>query len=501
MNRPLLCVTAAAKTTADLLRARDAAERAGAEMVELRLDGVQDLDVAASLQGRRTPVIATCRPVREGGQFDGVEQERRGILEAASRLGAEFVDVEARASFAPDLIRARNGRGVIASAHHFGNARVDAAAEMRLLRETGAEVAKLAVTADRLTDLLPLHAVADQADPEGRSHVLIGMGTAGMLSRVFAARLRNRWSYAGDGVAPGQIPVGRMLEEFRFDRIRQDTDLYGVVGNPVSHSRSPAMHNAGFAALGLNAAYVPLQAAEVADFVAFARAAGLRGASITAPFKVGLMAHVDEIDPVAERVGAINTLIVRGDRWIGANTDVAGFLAPLAGRIALRGVRATILGAGGAARAVAAALSSQGAIVTVSARRRAAAQLVAAQAGGRAGEFPPRAGTWDVLVNATSAGAGPGGINPIEGSALDGEIVFDLVYSPAETPLLAAARDAGCLTIGGLEMLIAQAERQFELWTGQTPPRGLFHAAASATAGDPSTTDPTAVSGSARANG
>jgi shikimate dehydrogenase len=307
--------------------------------------------------------------------------------------------------------------------------------------------------------------------------VLLGMGTAGIPTRLLAARLRNRWTYAGDGVAPGQLPLLRMRRDFRFNRIRTDSALYGVVGNPVSHSRSPVMHNAGFAALGLNAAYLPLEASDTEDFVRFARQLELRGASITAPFKVALMSHVDEVDPLARRVGAINTLIVRGGRWIGANTDVRGFLAPLTRRVSLKGVRAAVLGAGGAARAVAVALNQQGALVTVCARRREAAAEVAALIGGQVGTFPPRAGSWDVLVNATPAGSASDPDNPVAGAPLDGQIVFDLVYAPAETRLLSDARAAGCTTIGGLEMLIAQAEEQFELWTGQRPPAGLFEAA------------------------
>jgi 3-dehydroquinate dehydratase/shikimate dehydrogenase len=243
------------------------------------------------------------------------------------------------------------------------------------------------------------------------------------------------------------------------------------------------MHNAGFAALGLNAVYVPLQAADVEDFVAFARDTKMRGASITAPFKVGMFAHVDETDALARNVGAINTLIARDGRWIGTNTDVEGFLAPLAGRMALKGTRATVLGSGGAARGVAVALGTQGAAVTVCARKPESAHDVAQLAGGAVGTWPPRAGSWDVLVNATSCGSAGRGDDPMAGVALDGEIVFDLVYAPAETPLIARARAEGCLTIGGIEMLVAQAERQFELWTGQRPPAGLFSAAAASATG------------------
>jgi 3-dehydroquinate dehydratase/shikimate dehydrogenase len=195
------------------------------------------------------------------------------------------------------------------------------------------------------------------------------------------------------------------------------------------------------------------------------------------------MSHVDRVEPLASRVGAINTIIVRDGRWIGANTDVHGFLAPLAGRIGLKGTRAAILGAGGAARGVAIALADRGAAVTICARKHDAAREIAELVGGRVGSFPPKSGTWDILVNATPAGTGAEGINPIAGAPLDGEIVFDLVYAPAETRLLAEARAAGCLTIGGLEMLVAQAERQFELWTGHQPPADLFARAAGAHTG------------------
>jgi shikimate dehydrogenase len=174
----------------------------------------------------------------------------------------------------------------------------------------------------------------------------------------------------------------------------------------------------------------------------------------------------------------VNTLVVRDGRWIGANTDVAGFLAPLAGRIRLTATRASVLGAGGAARGVAIALADEGAHVTICARRPERAREIAELVGGSVGPFPPTPRSWDLLVNATPAGTGAEGENPMAGAALDGTLVYDLVYTPAETRLMAAARAAGCDAIGGMEMLVAQAERQFELWTGQRPPDGLFARAA-----------------------
>jgi 3-dehydroquinate dehydratase/shikimate dehydrogenase len=279
-------------------------------------------------------------------------------------------------------------------------------------------------------------------------------------------------------VAPGQLPASRLLAEYRFRRIAQDAALYGVVGNPIIHSRSPVMHNAGFAALGLNAVYVPLEARDAADFVAFAERMGFRGASVTTPFKIPVMKRADEIDPLAREVGAINTVTVRNGRWLATNTDVDGFLAPLLKRTQLEGRRATVLGSGGAARAVAVALASRGSRVTVAARNADVASAIGAMVGGSSAMLPPPPASWDVLVNATTVGSQTTPGNPMGSAPLDGSIVFDLVYAPPDTELLQVARAAGCQTIGGLEMLIAQAERQFELWTGQRPPAGLFEAAA-----------------------
>jgi len=471
-----LCVTVTGRTMEELRRARDAA--AGADLVEVRLDGVDRPDAAGALEGRLRPVIVTCRPAWEGGRFEGSEDDRLRILCEAATGGAEFVDVELRAPFAADIIRPRRGRGVVASMHLFGEPPPDVPSMVRALHATGAEVVKLAYEARSLTETLPLFELVQQPEFQTSDHVLIAMGASGVATRVLAARLRNRWTYAGDGMAPGQLPPARLVDEFHFRRIRPDADLYGVVGNPVMHSLSPVMHNAGFAQRGLNAAYVPLEAKHTDDFVQFARAMRLRGASITAPFKVAMMDRVDHVDALASEVGAINTLHVRGGQWIGSNTDVHGFVTPLKGRMTLKGTRAAVLGAGGAARAVAVALKREGADVRVCARRAAEAEQVATLVGVRTGEFPPGPGTWDVLVNATSAGTRADDESPMNGVALDGEIVFDLIYAPSETPLIAQARAAGCWTIGGIEMLIRQAERQFEIWTGAPPPADLFRHAA-----------------------
>ena len=466
MTTALLCATVTADTMAELRHRRDLVR--GADLVELRLDGVCDLDVAGALAGRRTRVVATCRPSWQGGRYDGDEQARVAILEAAWTLGAEYVDVEDGAAAA--LMRRSGGARIVRSFHDFDRVPADAAARLRALLASGAEVVKLAAMTHRLADVVTL---ADLARTAGGRAVVIGMGPCGVASRILAAQFGSLWTYAGEGVAPGQLPLGRMRDEFHVPRVTPHTAVYGLVGQPVDHSLSPAMHNAAFRAAGIDAVYVPLPAADFADFEHFARAFRIRGVSVTAPYK--LDAHrVAAGATDAAGLGAINTLRRTEDGWEGRNTDIEGFLGPLAGRT-LRGARVSVLGAGGAARGVAAALSGAGAHVRLHARRAEAAQATATACGVVAGPWPPD-DDWNILVNATPVGTAPRvDDTPVRFSgSLAGRLVYDLVYNPLETALMRQARRQGADVLGGLPMLVAQAAAQFYWWTGQHPSSSLM---------------------------
>jgi shikimate dehydrogenase len=239
------------------------------------------------------------------------------------------------------------------------------------------------------------------------------------------------------------------------------------------------MHNAAFGATGIDAVYLPLPARTADDFVTFARALGVKGASITIPHKVALFDRVDEVDGVARRVGAINTVRAIGGRWAGTNTDVEGFLKPLAERATLEGLRASVLGSGGAARAVAVALTSSGCRVRIHGRSREHAERAAAVTSADVGAYPPERGSWDLLVNCTPVGMYPHvDETPIDAAELTGQYVYDLIYNPTVTRLLREAARAGCQTIGGLEMLVAQAREQFHWWTGVDPPAEVMREAA-----------------------
>jgi 3-dehydroquinate dehydratase/shikimate dehydrogenase len=475
MTKPRLCVTITATSMAELRQRRDAVR--DADLVELRLDGVADADVAGALAGRRLPVIVTCRPAWEGGRFDGSEEDRRRLLGEALARGAEFVDIEWRAGFS-DLLAQTGGRRIVLSSHDFETIPADLVDRARTMRASGAEVVKVAVTARRLSDCIAL-AELGASMGRGGGLVLIAMGSPGLVTRVLPRRFFSEWSYAGTLGVVGQVSPDSLLNTYGFRSLKPETPLYGLVGSPIDHSVSPDMHNAAFKATSTDAVYLPLPAADAADFMTFARAFHLKGASITIPFKVSLFDHVDEVVAVARRVGAINTIAVDRGRWVGGNTDVAGFLQPLTeAGVPVSHVRAAVLGGGGSARAVAIGLRSAGADVTIHARDAARAQEAAHAVGVRGAPWPP-ANAWDLLVNCTPVGMYPKvDQSPLPAAALSGRYVYDLVYNPPVTRLLREAAAAGCVTIGGLDMLVAQAQEQFSWWTGTKAPAGVMRQAA-----------------------
>ena len=466
MRPAKLCVTVTADTTAELRTRRD--QVVDADLIELRVDTVKDPSAAAALAGRKKPVIFTCRPKSQGGHFAGSEEERRAILSEALALGAEFVDLEFTGSCA-DLMERTGGRRIVLSHHDFDGVPANLPELAQAMLSSGAEVVKLAITARGLRDNVTLRHIARGTRVPMS---LIAMGDAGLPSRVLATWIGSCWTYAGNGVAPGQISDRVLHDEYRFRRIGARTAVYGVVGKPVSHSVSPAMHNAAFRSGHLDAVYLPLAASDFDDFLAFAGEAPIAGVSVTAPFKVNAFETADECDPVSRRIQSVNTLRRDGSRWLGCNTDVTGFLAPLESTLRVRGIRAAILGAGGAARSVSVALASAGVRVTIAARRQDQAQAVAALTGAAVTTWPPDPASWDLLVNATPVGTSPNSaVSPLPDAYLfhGGGVVYDLVYNPPHTRLLQDAARAGCRTIGGLDMLVAQAQAQFEWWTGRKP--------------------------------
>lgn len=268
--------------------------------------------------------------------------------------------------------------------------------------------------------------------------------------------------------------------------INGSTELFGIIGSPVRHTLSPAMHNAAFASLGMNRVYVPMPVRDLPQAVSGLRSLGFRGVSVTVPHKEAVIPLLDEIDPVAEQIGAVNTLLLRQDnagRTIirGCNTDWIGSNAALtAAGIALRGCRVLVAGAGGAAKAVGFGLALAGAEVLITNRTEESGRQLAQWLAGEfvaLNDLPWLAA--DVFINTTSAGMEP----DVDGIIIPPEMldrftaVMDIVYAPLETRLLREARAVGCRTIDGLSMLLHQGAEQFRLWTGEAAPEAAMRSA------------------------
>ena len=463
--------------TMDALRQRRDAV-VDADIVELRLDGVSDLDVAGALAGRTRPTIVTCRPVWEGGRFAGDEADRRRWMAEAVAAGAEWVDIERRAGWVPD--RRGTQTRLIVSDHDMHGVPSDLADRVHAMRALDADVVKVAVTAARVTDVFHLRASVAMSGLGTHDFVCIAMGAAGQLSRLLPSRFGSCWTYGGDA-APGQVPVRDLRHRYHVHTITDATRLFGVAGAPLAHSASPAMHNAALQAAGLDAVYVPLHATTAAEVVLVAETFGFEGVSLTAPVKTGWQRHANVVfdDAASSQLGVINTLRRRDAGWLGRNFDIAGFLDGCdAAGVTLAGSSALVLGAGGAARSAVAALSEQGATVEIAARRQDVAGHLAAELGVRAIAWPPH-GTWDIVVNATPVGTWPVvDATPVDLAYIDARVVYDLVYNPEATMLLREAAARGAQVIGGLDMLVGQAARQFAWWTGQTPDAHDMRAAA-----------------------
>jgi 3-dehydroquinate dehydratase/shikimate dehydrogenase len=301
------------------------------------------------------------------------------------------------------------------------------------------------------------------------------MGDVALPLRVLALRERGAFTYAPteDATAPGQVSLEEIKNLYRADRISRRTSVYGVIGNPIGHSLSPQLQNAGFQACRIDAVYLPFLVRDLKDFCNSILPMGMKGFSVTLPHKEAILRYLDDCDELAESIGAVNTVTVRPNgKLFGYNTDYVGVLRALERRIPLRGSRVLIFGSGGVARAVAFALSRAGASVCVCARRPARAIALARAAGAEAiARKRLRAEFFDAIVNATPVGMHPAiARSPLEAGELTCRLLFDTIYRPRVTKLMQLATRRGIETVSGVEMFVAQGTAQWEIWTGQRAP-------------------------------
>jgi 3-dehydroquinate dehydratase/shikimate dehydrogenase len=453
-----------------------------ADLIELRADYIRDLDVKGFLKRKPCPVLFTLRSPSEGGEYRGSEKNRlETILEAASS-GADYVDVEYSA-FWRVVLDVAGREKVVLSHHDFQSTPEDLIPLLDGMAATGAAVLKIAVKARSLSDNRVVAAALDHAASRNLQLCALAMGAPGVPSRVLGGVWGSWATFAslpgGEPTADGQIPADELVELYRVRSLSRETAVYGVVGHPLGHSLSPLVHNRAFAVRRADAVYLPLDARDVDDFFAYDRAFPLQGASVTIPYKEEVRRRSCSLSIEADRVGAANTLARRERGWHAENSDVEGFLRPLRRKMHAARLRAVVLGAGGAARAVVYALSSNGAAVRVVARDSAKARQLASAFQAEHAGWQDLAGLkWDLLVNTTPVGMHPNeDASPVPPELLTGGWVYDIVYNPAETKLLRDAAARGCRTISGIEMFAAQAAKQQYIWMGPPVPEEAINEA------------------------
>ncbi len=488
---PKVCVTVAGPSL-DRLRAAALAEIAritpAQRFLELRLDFLRpaawrDLRGLArlvrDLRRRRCALIVTLRSIAAGGKFAGSAEEQLQILSEVAAAGSNLVDLEVESAehLGHAAVRAlRKAAPVMISFHDYRE--TPAGLEMALgrLHHFPADYYKLVTQSnDPLDNATVLDLLA-----HGRGHlVAFTMGEIGRPTRVMCLAAGSPFTYAAalrSGVPGiGQIPATLMRGLYRADRIGKRTRVFAVVGHPIGHSLSPVIHNVALADRGLDATYV---ACEAADFVSFWETfrSRLAGLSITMPHKEAAARAADERDPAAERAGAANTLVRRGDVWKAYNTDAIGLLRPLQKRLKLAGARVLVAGAGGAARAAVTVLGEAGCRVSIVNRTAEKAQELARELGAEVVTRESLAGTrYDAVIHTTPLGMTPNVAGCFfEPHELNTRILFETVYTPATTCLMRLAQRKGIDVISGVEMFLTQAFEQFRLWTGKKAPEKLM---------------------------
>ena len=433
------------------------------------------------------PLISTFRPKEQGGKRELTWKERQDFWNSGNEIG--WIDCEE--DFVEDsfswLWEER-----ICSYHDFETIPENLSAIYRRLKDTEADIIKIAVQADDITDTIPIWKLIEKA----KRIIPIAMGEAGKWTRILGLANGAFMTYAslesGSETAPGQVSATDLIEVYRAKELDKQTEIYGIIGGNTSYSMSPYMHNAAFKSAKLNAVFVPLQVGNLDEFITrMVKPAtreielNFKGFSVTIPHKQNIIKHLDFVDDTAQKIGAVNTVKIVDGKLYGHNTDAEGFIEPLKNAYGdLENVKVAIFGAGGAARACVYALTQENADVTVFARDAEKAKSLADEFKVNSSKFKnsnENYGEFDILVNATPLGTKGKSENLSVAGAeqiKDVDLIYDLAYNPFQTRLMAEADSVHVPKIGGLAMLIVQGMKQFEIWTGKPAPMKEMSAAA-----------------------
>jgi 3-dehydroquinate dehydratase / shikimate dehydrogenase len=489
-NYPKVCVALGFDNAEALVKCAADEANSGASFFEFRIDYLPSPEAGVKAIAdflREYPecsVLATCRRrPNKGGYRGGVESQIK-LLGASIEAGATSVDLEVEsAEVALDPSQTlRNGAKLIVSYHNF-NSTPALESVLKRLRRIPADAYKIVTTAKKPSDNLRLLGLT-----KGNSRVpmiLLSMGEIGFPTRVVSPIFGGLYSYAApaafEGTAAGQVSSRQLRHQYHIDKLSKSTKIYGVIADPVGHSLSPHVQNRAFQSRRIDGVYVPFLVASnrLRDFFDSAVKLPVVGFSVTIPHKQKVMRYLDVVDPLARRIGAVNTVWRKAGKWRGTNTDVAGVTAPLEKHLRLAKSSILIVGNGGAARAAAFALTDKGAKVSLTGRNDDHVRKLARASGAEALSSDDLTGRhFDALIHSTPIGMHPHTDECYFEDRLPADIVFDMVYNPLETALLKRARKQKKKVIEGLQMFIEQATHQFEIWTGTSAPAEAMERAA-----------------------
>lgn len=488
-----ICVSVCAKT-ANVLFEKIGRAAPLADVIEIRFDCLDPDQIQGALEDLPHidgTYLITYRPSEQGGlrvlPLNARLMFWQKVLPALADRDI-LIDLEDDINFPLRIDETK----VIRSAHFFNDPPRDLRPAFFELADLGESIVKIAATANDISDTIPVWQLLESAAQEEKRVVPIAMGEAGKWTRILGPAYGAFMTYAAldesEATAPGQITAADLVDVYRVKELGRDTKVHGIIAGNTSYSISPWMHNAGFKVAGENRVFVLLQVADLDAFIKRmvrpeTREVDLNfaGFSITNPHKQAIIAHLDEIDETAAKIGAVNTVKIEDGKLFGFNTDAPGFIKPLKKINGdLTDARVAVVGAGGAARACVYSLTQEDVDVTVCARDLGKATELATAFGYNARPLPETYTGFDIVVNCTPLGTKGETENLTIATAeqLEGvKLVYDLVYNPAETLLIREAKKAGVQTLGGLEMLIAQGAEQFKIWTGREAPLEAMAAA------------------------
>lgn len=436
--------------------------------IELRLDLFPCVDIGYVknfLQNSACPVMLTLRKGSQGGRFQGSEGDREALIERLLALEPPFFDLEydMRPGFIHKVIKRYPQTKFVLSYHNFEQVPTDLEEIYRSMQEYAVFSYKVAVMVDSANEGLKMLLFVKK-HPRTSA---ICMGEKGIFARVLGPIVGNLIDYASvnfeERTGPGQLTVSEWIDIYRYPSLNGETSIYGLIGDPVEKSPGHLYHNAVFQKRDLNAVYVKIviKPEELPEFIPLAISLGIRGLSVTIPLKEKILPFLNEVELATRQIGAVNTLLFKNGKVIGANTDGLGALDAIEKKTPVRGKKVVLLGAGGAARSIAYEAKVRGADVLILNRTVQRAKEVAQDLGCKAGGLDEIPSVYDILINCSPDPM------PIDPKKTKSEtLAMDVVYFPKETPFLKEASLKGCQIVYGEEMFLNQAARQTAFWIG-----------------------------------